>query len=109
MSILSLYNKKCNIQKRAKTYDANTKQLIETWSNMLVGIPCCINTLAGGEKFNSNRKVVNATDKLYLINNSGITEGEHRVSLEGITYDILLIADASGRGHHKELWLQKVV
>jgi SPP1 family predicted phage head-tail adaptor len=103
----ALLNKTCTIERRVASQDATTGQETMAWVTIASGVPCCINTFGGGEKNSSNQKVVDATNKIYFRPGSTYNEKD-RITLDGKQYDILLVADASGRTHHMETWVQLV-
>jgi hypothetical protein len=74
-------------------------------------IPCRLDEASGQEIKSSTGQYVKATHVLFIKASNGgvtLTEKSYRIVCESNTYNILLIKDAGGQGHHKELLLERV-
>lgn len=107
MSIQALFNKTCTIKKKTQT-QTGSGQMIPTWTVFRSNIRCCHNTLKGDERIIAGKEQVEATHKIYMTYRSDLNdEGDFQIIVDGRTYDILLIGDASGRKHHLEIYLRE--
>lgn len=105
MSIQSLFNKKCTIQKKTQS-QTSSGQMILTWTDYATNIKCCFNTLDADERIIAGREQVEATHRLYMGYRAGLDEENYRIVVDGKTYDILSLSDASGREHHLEIFMR---
>jgi len=106
MSFESLLIHTCTIQERDAGSDAYGRPP-NTWSDHLTGEPCRLINGAGKE-VTVGAEVVIADYKLFL-NDVDITE-QHRVVLDGVTYEILLVTRRSDwlGAHHRECLMRVV-
>ncbi|MBA4406973.1 hypothetical protein C0389_06840 [bacterium] len=106
MSFEGLLNKVCNIQKRTKTQDTNTGEIIESWANVYSGVACRLDESRGTEYIGQDTRLSRADHVLFLKKGYTLTTGEYRVIIDTTSYNILSIRDAGGQGHHIELELE---
>ena len=106
MSFECLLIHTCTIEKNIGVADAYG-QPADTWDDHLVDEPCRLVTGAGRE-LTVGAEVVVADYKLFL-NDVDVTE-QHRVVLDSVTYEILLVMRrANGFGnHHRECLMRTV-
>lgn len=82
-----------------------------TWAAAQTGVRCRIDEATGREYKAQSGAYVQATHVLFVPHAAvtvAISEAEYRVDVGGNKYDILLIADAGGAGHHYEIALERV-
>ena len=108
MSFLGLLNSTCTIQLLTETQSA-TGKILQSWANSVTGVKCRLDTARGEEVMTATGKVRKATHTLFISHACGVlSEKNNRIVCGGITFDILLVADAGGHSHHYELLLEKV-
>jgi hypothetical protein len=68
-------------------------QKVQSWANSVTGVKCRIDAWGGQEQIAPSMVYERATHVLFLRNPSTITldVGQHRVVLDSITYNILLV------------------
>lgn len=111
MSIEGLFNTTCNIQKVTRTRSVNSGQFTESWANSVTGVKCRLDEVNNEEFKSQAGQYIKATHVLFIGYTTGgvsINEAEYRFVIGSNTYNILQIRDAGGRGHHKEIILERV-
>jgi SPP1 family predicted phage head-tail adaptor len=110
MSFNGLLNTTCTIQTLTETQDADTGQDIKTWTDTEINVKCRLDNAEGDEIMSDTGEVVKASHTLFLNNPTYINldEKSNRIVIEGISYNILLVKDAGGHGHHTELLLRRI-
>ncbi len=106
-----LLNTSCIFEVRTGAKSTTSGQVNYTWATAQSGVPCRIDEASGQEYKAQSGTYVRATHILFVNRGAvsvAISEGEHRVKIGTTTYDILLIADAGGQGHHYEIALERV-
>ncbi len=96
MSFDGLLNKSCTFQLNTPTQDAS-KQLIDSWANvaLLTDLPCRLDAIGGGLISTPTKVYESATHNLFLRKPATptITIKNHRVVIEGNTYEILSVQE----------------
>jgi hypothetical protein len=109
MSFLGLLNNACTIQTLTETQSA-TGKIVQACANTTTDVKCRLDTAKGEEIQTNTGKVAKATHTLFIAHATGLlNEKNNRIVCGGITFDILLVADAGGHTHHYELLLQKII
>lgn len=105
----SLLNTTCIFEQRAGTQSTTSGQMNYTWAAVYTSIRCRLDENTGREFTSQTGKSMRSTHVLFINALPGaITEADWRVDVGGLKYNILLIADAGGAGHHYELALERV-
>ena len=107
MSYNSLLNTTCTIQSLTKSYDDDSGQETESWANSATSVQCRLDQAKGGEVRGATAIYEKATHILF-IKTQTISEETNRIVIGSETFNILLVADASGHGHHLELLLERI-
>lgn len=110
MSFEGLLNTTCTIQTLTESQDADTGQDIKTWTDTEINVKCRLDNAEGEELMSDTGEVVKASHTLFLDNPVYVTlnEKNNRIVVAGNSYNILLVKDAGGHGHHTELLLQRI-
>jgi hypothetical protein len=110
MSFQGLLNTSCIIQTLTETQDPDTGQDIKVWVNTEIDVKCRLDNAEGDEIMSDTGEVVKASHTLFLNNPTyiNLNEKNNRIVVSGNNYNILLVKDAGGHGHHTELLLQRV-
>lgn len=91
MSFDALLNKTCTIQTLTET-QSPSGQKVQTWNNTLLLVKCRIDSIGGQEQIAPSMVFEKATHKLFLRNQTVTLDvGIHRVVLDSVTYNILLV------------------
>jgi head-tail adaptor len=91
MSLETYFNKTCTIQTKTETQSASG-QKVESWANTLLLVKCRIDAWGGQEQIAPSMVYEKATHILFLRNQSVTLDvGTHRIILDSITYNILLV------------------
>lgn len=106
MSFKGLLNTTCKIQELTETQDTTTGQKEQTWGNKLNGVKCRLDQASGAEFAAPNSIMARASHVLFLEKKYTLNEKNHRVKIKANVYNILLVSDGGGHGHHLELLLQ---
>ena len=109
MSFDSLLNKSCSIQVKTETQDG-AGQMQESWTNAYTNVNCRLDT-AGGAKTSIPQLIYEkATHILFMRVISGFkfSSKDNRVTIGSTDYEILLVSDAAGHGHHWQIALQLI-
>jgi SPP1 family predicted phage head-tail adaptor len=104
-----MLNAIATLQKKSVSTSATSGQQVETWTS-IGSIRCRIDEASGREFQFASGKKVNATHVLFANLGSvvNVTEKDYRISNDGKFFDILLISNAGGALHHKEILLQVI-
>jgi hypothetical protein len=99
----------CNFEQRTGTRSATSGQTNYTWAAVYSDQRCRLEE-SGGREFKTQTGIaVRGTHVLFVNALPGaITEKDWRIDIGGLKYDILLISDAAGAGHHYEIQLERV-
>jgi hypothetical protein len=111
MSFKGMLNAFCTIRKVAETQSPLSGQINDAWQDVAVNVRCRLDEASGQEIKTETGKYVKATHVLFIENATGgidINEKEYEIVISENSYNILLIKDAGGHGHHKEILLQRV-
>lgn len=108
MSFQGLLNTSCNIQKIINAQDSTTGELEKTWANIYTGVKCRLDQASGQEFASPNSILARATHILFMDKKYTLKEGTYRIVTGGNNYNILLVSDGGGHGHHLELTLQLI-
>jgi len=108
MSFDSLLNKTCTIQTATSAQDATSLEFIQTWIDAYLLVPCRLTQAKGGKKVTRNDQVYDVTHKCFISYRTDINWNNTRIVVDSITYEILLVGDGGGAGHHLELSLNRV-
>ena len=103
MSFDSLLNKTCKIQELTNTQDSTTGQMVKSWTDKYINVKCRRDQASGGEFESDNSILKRATHIFFMRNNYTIAEGKNRIVFDGKNYNVLLVGDAGGHGHHFEI------
>jgi head-tail adaptor len=106
MSFKGLLNTTCTIQEITETQDSGTGQKEKTWSNIKNGVKCRLDQASGKEFAAPNSIMAKASHILFLDSKYNLKEKNHRIIIKSTTYNILLVSDGGGHGHHLELLLE---
>lgn len=100
----------CTFEQRTGASSAATGQMTYTWAAVYSGTRCRLDESTGREFMSATGKPTRATHVMFLnvLPSLSITERDWRVDVGGLKYDILLIADAGGAGHHYEIMLERL-
>ena len=107
MSYNNLLNTTCTIQSLTKSHDEDSGQETESWADSATNVKCRIDQAKGGEVRAATSIYEKATHILFIKNRT-ISEETNRIVIGSETFNILLVADASGHGHHLELLLERI-
>jgi SPP1 family predicted phage head-tail adaptor len=107
MSFQKLLNKTCTIKSRTVAQNATSGEQVETFAVKYSNVRCRLDEAAGGEFRGSTRIVDKATHMLFIPFNYSVVETDE-VVIANNNYNVLLVRDAGGHGHHKELMLEWV-
>jgi len=114
MSFATLLINTCIIQVNTPVANDDYGNPVEAWSDEST-VDCRIMAGVQGGNINAGREIkvgaetVQAEYLLFLESTVTITE-QHRVVIDGVTYDVLLVDDRQNGTsvHHKECWLRTV-
>jgi SPP1 family predicted phage head-tail adaptor len=107
MSFQNLLNKTCTIKARTVAQHATSGEQVETFAVKYSNVRCRLDEAAGGEYRGATRIVDKATHVLFINFNYNVIDTD-AVVVGTETYNVLLVKDAGGHGHHKELMLEWV-
>jgi hypothetical protein len=111
VSFDNLLNLLCNIEANTPTQDA-AGQMIESWAAILSNIPCRLDPAVDGVVDTPKAVYEVASHILFMREPTSLvlTTKDHRVSLAGVKYNILLVSKVYGYAalNHLELILEKV-
>ena len=105
MSFAGLLNTSVAISRFTKTGEDGNGQPTGTWATVAT-VPCRIEPSAGQE-IESDKEVVISTHRMFLEFGVSITEAD-RAIVGGDEYNVLLVKNAGGVGHHLEVELEKI-
>jgi len=108
MSYKGLLNTTCTIQVSTETQDTTTNQMIDSWATFASSVKCRLDQASGGKQVSSDDILSKKTHTLFVEYRTDLNWKNHRVVIGSYTYDILLILNAGGHGHHTELALELV-
>ena len=108
MSLASLLNTTCTIQRNTQGAQDAHGHPAASWADTFTSVPCRLSG-ARGREINVDQMVVVADYVLYVGPATDITERD-RVVLGGVTYDVKFVATVNNRigAHHKEAALQVI-
>jgi hypothetical protein len=95
----------------ARTFGATSGEPIETWTNAAVNVKCRLDEANGQEIRTANNVYVKASHVLFMQADTGgiaLNEKDNRIKIGATVFNILLVKDAGGAGHHKELLLERI-
>lgn len=104
--IRDYFNKFCTIKSRVLTPNSKTNQMVESFTNKYVNIPCRLEPISGSE-FPANATYLSKATHILYIDKVYTTQTDS-VTINSVDYDILFIDDAAGHGHHYELILEVI-
>jgi hypothetical protein len=106
----NLLRSTCSFEQRTESRDATTGQSDYAWTALYTGVRCRIDENVGREFMSQTGAKIRATHTLFLnsLPLSSIESRGWRVDIGGSKYNILMIADAGGAGHHYELALERI-
>jgi len=111
VSFDGLLNQRCNIEVKTQAQDADSGQMIESWGVLLPAVNCRIEVKSGGKVVGPEGIYEKASHIVFLRKPAGInlTTKDHRVDINGVKYEIILVVNVWGRGpiSHLELLLTK--
>nr|BDD45342.1 hypothetical protein 18 [Elusimicrobiota bacterium] len=110
MSFNGLLNIRCNIQEKIRAQSPDTGQIEEVWADVAMNIRCRLDEATGQEFKTKTSQYVKATHVLFIKETGGINliESKHKIVIDGNSYNILLVKNAGGHNHHKEVLLERV-
>ena len=106
MSYLGLLNTTCTIQVATKVVDSTTGEMTKTWATHASSVACRLDQASGSERRLVNNVYVQATHILFIAYRTDLDEHDYRIIVGSDTYNILLVKNAGGEGHHTELELE---
>lgn len=109
MSFSTWLNTTCTIRRFTAGAADDYGHPVQTFSDLATGIACRLQPAAGpgrgGKEIWVDKQLVIADFKLFLSAGQDVTEKDEIV-IGAKTYNVLLVNDAAGHGHHLELDLQ---
>jgi hypothetical protein len=103
----SLLTATCDIRRQSAGFvDLETGLPAESWATVATGIKCRLVRRQGGEHMGERRTAVVRDQVCMLPISTDVREGDVIVS-GGITFDVKLVADAAGEGHHLEATVER--
>jgi hypothetical protein len=106
----NLLRHRCTFEQRTVAQSATSGQSNETWVAKYANERCRLEESGGREFATQTGKMVRSTHVLFInsLPASTINEKDWRLDIGGLKYNILLIADAGGAGHHYEIALERI-
>jgi len=106
LTFANLLNTTCSIKTVTQSRDA-AYGVTKTEAVRYTGVPCRLDGASGGEYRGDNRITSKATHKLFMRTGYNVNVKDV-VVCGGKSYEVLLVIDAGGHGHHVELALELV-
>lgn len=106
MSFSTWLNTTCTIRRFTEGAADDYGQPAKSWANLATGVLCRLEPTSGKEIW-IDKQLVISNFTLFLLPAQDVTEKDEIV-LGGETYNVLLVSDAAGHGHHQELALQAI-
>jgi head-tail adaptor len=106
MSVLSLCNKKVNVQRRAKTADGQGG-FSEAWSALYTNMPCRIQPVTAEEAAIYGAEKVGTVFKMFVPPGYSFEEKD-RVKDGTDYYDIQSVLDIDFMAHHLEVIIRRI-
>ena len=100
-----IFNKLCTISTLSSGYDTYGTPS-GSWSDTASGIPCAIRTLTGYEIMSLGTQYPGVMLKVYMKYRT--LNRKDRITIDSITYNILRVEDAAGRGKLLQLLRSEV-
>lgn len=107
MSFTGLLNTVCTIFQRSQAEDATTGQHKDTYGVKYFGIPCRLDQADGGSFMAPQRIKEKATHILFIPMSFDVQETD-LIQVGSVQYTVLLVSNAGGQNHHKEVILEYV-
>ena len=101
-----LLNTMCTIQIATTAQNANSYQMIKTWTTHASSVACRLEQASGGVRVSGNDILSKTSHILFLDYRTDIDWSDKRIVVGSNTFNILLVSDAGGEGHHLELSLK---
>ena len=108
MSFKGLLNTTCTIQSKTVSYNASSREQEETWADSVTSVKCRLDQATGTEKRTPIAIFSRVTHVLFMGFRT-LSSNTHRIVIDSITYNILLVSNASGEGHHIEAFLEVII
>ena len=107
MSFSDFLNKTCTVRRGVPGTVNDYGHPAKPFSDLLTDVPCRLVPLRKGKEFFREKQLVIIMLNLYVDFSIDIIE-EDQVVIGVDTYQVLLVSDAAGHGHHKVVGLEQV-
>lgn len=111
MSFDSLLNRRCTIEVKTSTQNADSGQMIESWGVLLSAIKCRLDIKSGGKIVGAESVYEKASHILFMRKPASVvlTTEDYRIDIDGDKYEIILVNELYSNKpfSHYELLLDK--
>lgn len=105
MGFKNLLNAKCNVYSQVETVNATNGEKTKTWTLKHLSAACRLDE-ATGKEFTGSLKIYTQATHILFIENVFSIDITDRITLNSKNYNVLLVKDGGGAGHHTELLLE---
>ena len=106
-TFLSFLTASCAVRRaQPSVTDGHTGLVGENWSDLVENVPCRFVNRKGSESFREARGAVARQQLCMLPIGTDVREGDV-ITSGGLSYDVKLVDDAAGAGHHLEALVER--